>query len=127
MSLSVSLLDLLDDAVRKDTRPAGFSASICLGIHHQYWVRWWWARCQPPRTECHFANQRLENANVTLLLGAEDAESFLRSSDLTAPRLARIEGDRRVLERFVRRYLVRMSILDSRVSMSVQSVRRRRR
>ncbi len=101
-----TVLSLLDAFVKKDQAFPGFDGSLIVAIRKEHSEEWrcWHAAFEaatPPHTE--ISGGPRYDADCFLLLSERDADSLIRNAALSP--LATVHGDRRVLQKFVERYL----------------------
>jgi hypothetical protein len=110
------LLHVLNALVAQDGGPAGIEGTVCVGVVGGEAHSFWEARLGAA-TKAGFVDEIPEDADVLLLLAGEDAAQVLdRGHVSTLSDATRIEGDRRLLQRFFKRYVVRTSMVDLRSS-----------
>ncbi|MEL6545529.1 MAG: hypothetical protein AAFQ82_12940 [Myxococcota bacterium] len=102
-SAELDLLELLDTLVRRDPAPSGLSGELCIGVRENDAFRWWSAAFTPA-LRVGFDSVRSNSAHATLVLDAADARELLTEGRIAGPNLLAIDGDRRLLRRFFRRY-----------------------
>lgn len=112
----------LDALVRKDVRPPGFQAKVCLCLRQANRDLFWYARITD-RAECAFTQGVPSDAQTVLILSAEDAESLLKTGKLSGS-TTKIGGDRGALLRLLERYGKPHDLLSLRASITRTKRRR---
>lgn len=80
---TVDFTRFLFAAVTRDTRPAGFEGTLCFGvIRPSERVDWVWIQCHAHRTECAYAESRLQNADFTLLTHEDGARTLMEGRSI---------------------------------------------
>jgi hypothetical protein len=108
------LLIALDAIIGRDERPAGFAGRLCIcvkdGASHAIWsVR------LGDRPRGAFLSAVPADADAILVLGVEEADALMSGRALPAkPKVASVGGDKKLIERFFRRYFAITSWLDIR-------------
>jgi hypothetical protein len=117
-----SLLAFLDTLVHADRAPAGMYGRVAVGVSSRERVSWWRVLLGD-KVLTEFSDTRPEFAEVTVIVGELAALEMLGQpvpSDARGDRSIWIHGDRRLLERFMERYLKKQSLLDLRLSLGRQ-------
>ncbi len=113
-----SFLSLLDLLVQLDTAPAGFAGSICLGVEHGAERSWWLADFARKTTARFIQGEWPPQADAVLLVKEKDALRLVRTG-VVEPKRLRMTGDRRLMKRFLSRYLKRKNMLSVRLQGEV--------
>ncbi len=100
----MQLLDALDALVHADAHPPMMRGKVTIGVRGAGGYRFWSAALDQRATTSTSAQLPGDSA-VTLFLDEADAAHILATGRLPdQPRLLSIDGDRRVLTRFLARY-----------------------
>jgi hypothetical protein len=108
-TVPTDLIALLDALILRDPGPAGFTGALAVGIRGPKGYRWWQGYFGASiRTRRGLARPR--DVQAILYLAQSDAAHILSSGTVPPrPELLSIEGDRKLIERFVERYTSRTS------------------
>lgn len=109
------LLEILDALVLRDGETSGLTGEVCIGVRGSSGYRWWRASFTPTLST-RFLERPSNSAHATLFIGADDAEALLATGHLPSPSsLLVVDGDRALMQRFIRRYTSRMSWFEARI------------
>ena len=110
---AILLLRYLDARVRQDRAMPGFKGRVCVGARLSASVNWWVADFD---TRAHAAFVDARPASYSVAVGLDDnAARSLLGLPFHGKKLELVAGDRRVLARFVDRYLRDLSPLQTRL------------
>jgi len=103
------LLAVLGEAINNDPAPPGFSATLAFGVRQGDETHWWEVTLDK-KAKGALVGSPDPTCDGVLLLGATDADAIVRTGHLPDnPKLVDLRGDRELLGRFVKRYLVSKS------------------
>jgi hypothetical protein len=114
------LLRYLDARVRRDQALPGIAGRVCVGVRGPRGPRYWIADFAPavgPKggaASTRFSDTRPTGCTVTVGLDADGARALL-ALPVAGPPMQLVAGDRKLLARFVERYLRDVSPLQSRI------------
>ena len=115
---SGELLLILDELV-KAGGPSGFKGSICLGVQKSKEDTQYWHAKLGLDVQTGFSQEPLRDTDVFFLMGEDVAEAIINFQTLPEdPEVLELIGDRRLLDRFLERYLTERSMLDIRAGNS---------
>lgn len=106
------LLEVLDAMVRSDRGAPGFSGRIAIGLRSDP-ARWWVVELGA-HAECGFVEKMPAAADAWLALGTTEANAILGLGEMPEPAAVVTAGDKTLIERFCRRYIRSLSLLDIR-------------
>ncbi len=113
-----SFLGLLDLLIQLDTAPAGFRGSVCLGVERQGQRSWWIADFSGTTSTRFLEGEWPPEADAVLLMNQEDALRLI-STGVIAPQGLQMTGDRKLMKRFISRFLERKNMLSVRFQREV--------
>lgn len=97
-------LESIKDAVMKDSAPSGLEGCVRIGVAHPTGDDWLEVRLDGQRARAG-APQAGRGVDVSLLMGDYEAKRLLMGRRLPHAPLFSVQGDDRLLNRFMNRYL----------------------
>jgi hypothetical protein len=122
---ATDLLRALDASVRRESALSGLSGTIAIGVRDGQGEAWWRASFGR-HVDTARLTERPARADVTLLVGADEAQAILGLRALPAVAQVEVAGDARLLRRFLDRYLRQTTALSLRASAAPRTTLRRR-
>ena len=113
----LSLLSYLDALVRSDTGYPGFAGSVCVGVKREDETRWWQAHFAASRST-EYLDEMPTEYDVAVGVDAQTARWLLGLVEEPGPTLL-ITGDKKLLSKFLNRYVRHTSPLSLRISVGL--------
>ena len=107
--MSVTLLEVLDALARNDCGPAGFQGSLAVGVRTEP-PAWWRVQCGR-QAEGRFVDRMPEDVDAWIAMGPAEAEAVIGRRPMPDRPAVITAGNRRVLARFIARYVRSMSMV----------------